>query len=446
MEGEMAMKADRQPAFGWLREITRYQWTVFLVCWLGWTLDTCDFGLFSLVLRPALTDLLGGHPDMAEIGRIGGLIGTVGLLGWAIGGFVFGVLANYIGRVRTLTISILLFSVFTGCQGLVEAPWQLGLFRFLAGVGTGAEMVVGIPLLVEAFEHVHRAKIAGILMTGGGIGGVISAAVYGQVAHYGWRWVFVTGILPALLLFAIRRNMVEPERFAAVQVRREALRSARSASVDDREFLRFVPLQMFSRQQWYNTTVGLLFAIGTLLSLWTTSIWLPTIQSIMLQRDGITGVAAIAQVSHGQMLFYTGGIIGQVAFGFIADAIGRRLTITLYSLVTLIVGLTLYLGVGHYAPYPYLLPVLGFSLLGISAAHAVYLPELFPTQMRATGVSFCNGTGRVITSIGPFVAGLLVAELGGNFTTAAGIMTCWTLLTIVAMGMSRETRGAALPA
>ena len=103
--------------FGWLHEITRYQWTVFLVAWLGWMLDTADFGLFALVLRPALTDLLGGHPPMAEIGRIGGILATVGLLGWAFGGFIFGIVADYIGRVRTLALSILLFSVFSACQG-----------------------------------------------------------------------------------------------------------------------------------------------------------------------------------------------------------------------------------------------------------------------------------------------------------------------------------------
>jgi MFS family permease len=439
---------DTSPAaaggFAWLHEITRYQWTVFLVAWVGWTLDTTDFGLFALVLRPALTDLLGGHPPMAEIGRIGGMIGAAGLLGWAFGGFIFGIIADYIGRVRALALSILVFSVFSACQGFTQTPLQLGLFHFLAGIGTGAELIVGIPLLVEAFEHAHRAKVAGIMMTGGGFGGVISASVYSLLGPYGWRYVFFAGIVPAVLLFFIRRSMVEPERFAAVRERRRALAAAPRVSAEDREFLRFVPLQLFSRQQRRNTLIGLLFGFGTLLPLWTSNIWMPTIQGVMLGKSGITGAAAITWVSRGQMLYSIGGVVGYAALGFLADLLGRRATIVLYNIGALVVGLTLYLGVTNYGPYPYLLPLLGFCLTGCMAAHAVYLPELFGTHLRATGVAFCNGTGRVVTSFGPLAAGLLVGYLGG-FNIAAGVMMGWVLLSVLAMALSRETRGTTLP-
>ena len=101
---------------GFVRSFTRYQWLVFFVAWAGWSLDATDFGLFSLVLRPALTELLGGNPSIADIGRVGGILSTVGLLGWSIGGFTFGIIADYIGRVRTLALSILIFSVFTALQ------------------------------------------------------------------------------------------------------------------------------------------------------------------------------------------------------------------------------------------------------------------------------------------------------------------------------------------
>ena len=142
------MKAGR---LGWLSEIDRYQWIVFLIAWIDWALDATDFGLFSIVLRPALTELLGGQPTVAELGKVGGYLSMVGLLGWALGGFIFGIIADYIGRVRTLALSILVFSLFTACQGFAQTPLQLGIFRFLAGLGTGAEVVVGIPLVAEAF-------------------------------------------------------------------------------------------------------------------------------------------------------------------------------------------------------------------------------------------------------------------------------------------------------
>src|SRR5689334_20088703 len=134
---------------GGLRAVTRYQWLVFLLVWLGWTLDAADFGLYSLVLRPAMTDLIGGQPTLAEIGRVGGLLSMVGLLGWAFGGFLFGMLADYIGRVRTLAFSIFIYSVFTALQGLSVGVWDFAIYRFIAGLGTGAELMVGIPLLAE---------------------------------------------------------------------------------------------------------------------------------------------------------------------------------------------------------------------------------------------------------------------------------------------------------
>jgi len=430
----------------WIREITPYQWRVFLVVWLGWILDSTDFGLFSFVLRPALTELLGNQASLADIGRIGGVLSMVGLLGWAVGGFVFGVIADYVGRVRTLAVSIVLFSIFTGLQGLAESPLQLGIYRGLAGVGAGAEIIVGIPLLAEALSGEHRAKITGVMMTGSAFGSLLGASVYGILAPFGWRYVFIAGVAPALLLFLMRRGVVEPDQFAAVRERRSRIRrTGEGISEADQEFLRFAPAQLFGRKLIFNTIIGLLFCLGTLLSIWTSLIWLPTIQSLLLEKDAIKGAEAIAIVSRGMQLWGIGGIFGYASFGFMADRIGRRGTIAFYNIGTLVVGLYLYFGVDHYAPYPYLLPLFGFFAFGVFSGHAIYLPELFPTHVRATALSFCNGTGRIVTSFGPLVAGLLVAPFGGNFSKAAGVMTCFALLSLVAVAIGRETREDALP-
>ena len=430
----------------WVRDITPYQWRVFLVVWLGWILDSTDFGLFSFVLRPALTELLGNQASLADIGRIGGVLSMVGLLGWAVGGFIFGVIADYVGRVRTLALSIVLFSIFTGLQGLASSPLQLGIYRCLAGVGAGAEIIVGIPLLAEALSGQHRAKITGVMMTGSAFGSLLGASVYGVLAPFGWRYVFIAGVAPALLLFLLRRGVVEPAQFAAVRERRSRIRLAdEEISEADLEFLRFAPAQLFGRKLIFNTIVGLLFCLGTLLSIWTSLIWLPTIQSLLLEKEAIKGAEAIAIVSRGMQLWAIGGIFGYASFGFIADHIGRRATIAFYNIGTLVVGLYLYFGVDQYAPYPYLLPVFGYFVFGVFSGHAIYLPELFPTHVRATALSFCNGTGRIITSFGPLIAGLLVAPFGGNFSKAAGVMTCFALLSLLAVAIGRETREDALP-
>jgi MFS family permease len=429
----------------WIKDVTRYQWMVFLVAWLGWALDSTDFGLFNLVLRPALTELLGGNPTIAEIGRAGGFLSMAGLLGWALGGFAFGILGDYIGRIRTLFLSVVVVGVFTGLQGLATSTWMLGVFRFLTGVGTGAEIVVGIPLVAEAFATGQRAKVLGIMMTGGAFGNLIAGQIFASIGPYGWRYVMYAGILPAIVLLFMRRGMEEPERFEEVRARREMLKAARSLTDADEKFLAFAPKQLFSRELRYSTFVGIMFCLGTLLAIWTSQIWLPTIQTQLLQKVGITGAASAPFVGHGMTLWGLGGILGYAAFGFIADAIGRRPAVVFYNIGTIVSGLYLYLVVDSWDMYPYLLPVFGFFVFGVFSGHAVYLPELFPTQVRATAVSFCNGTGRVITSFGPLVAGLITPMLGGQFSTATAIMTCFAGLSIIAMMLGRETRGEDLP-
>ena len=255
---------------------------------------------------------------------------------------------------RTLALSILIFSVFTALQGLSQTPLQLGIFRFFAGVGTGAEIIVGIPFVAEVFAEKNRARILGVMMTGGAVGTLLAAQVYHLIGHMGWRWVFYVGIVPALLLVFIRRGMVEPERFAAVRERRQALAEAETHahSDEDKEFMRFVPLQLFNPQNRFNTLVGLLFCVGTLLAIWTSNIWLPTIQRNILAGEGIQGNDAISYISFGMTMWALGGMLGYAAFGFIADAIGRRPTILLYNVGTLLVGLYLYLALRHSRPIP----------------------------------------------------------------------------------------------
>ena len=434
------------------RAVTRYQWLVFLVVWLGWTLDSADFGLFSLVLRPALTDLFGfstsGALDpgqLALLGKAGGLLAMTGLLGWAFGGFFFGIIADYIGRVRALVFSIALYSVFTALQGLSHGIWDFAIYRFIAGLGTGAELMVGIPLLAETLGETHRAKIAGVMMTGGALGTFIGAWAYGLIGGYGWRYVFFLGVAPALILMIVRRRVMEPDHFNAVRQRRVRVSSGEQVGHDDHQFMRFVPAQLFTHELRRSTLVGLLFGLGSLLAIWTTNIWLPTILSLMVQKSGVAGADAVPFVSHGMMIWSLGGIAGYIAFGFIADLIGRRGTIGLYSLGTIVSGCILYLYLTAYQPwYPVMLPIFGFFVFGTFSGFAVYLPELFPTQVRATAVGFTTGSARVITSFGPLVAGLLVSTFG-SFNKVTGLFSCLAILSIIAVMVGRETKDSGLP-
>ncbi len=434
------------------RAVTRYQWLVFLVVWLGWTLDAADFGLFSLVLKPALTELLGfpttaalDPGQLALLGKTGGLLAMTGLLGWAFGGFFFGIIADYIGRVRALVFSIALYSVFTALQGLSHGVWDFAIYRFIAGLGTGAELMVGIPLLAETLGETHRAKIAAVMMTGGALGTFIGAWAYGLVGGYGWRYVFFLGVAPALILMLVRRRVMEPDHFNAVRQRRVAVNSGQQIAHDDHKFMQFVPLQLFTAENLRSTIVGMLFGLGSLLAIWTTNIWLPTILSLMVQKSGISGADAVPFVSHGIMIWSLGGIAGYIVFGFIADLLGRRATIALYSIGTMAAGGVLYLYLSAYQPwYPIILPIFGFFVFGTFSGFAVYLPELFPTQVRATAVGFTTGSARIITSFGPLVAGLLVSTFG-SFNKVAGYFCFLALFSIIAVLLGRETKDSGLP-
>ena len=252
-------------------------------------------------------------------------------------------------------------------------------------------------------------------------------------------------MLPAIILLILRRGLEEPEHFQAVRARRMALREQRERSASDDAFMAFAPRQLFARGMRYNTFIGVLFCLGTLLSIWTSAIWLPTIQGQLLAKSGITGPAAAPFIGHGMTLWGLGGIVGYATFGFIADVVGRRGTIIFYNVGAIVSGLYMYLWLDTYDLYPYLLPVFGYFVFGVFSGHAVYLPELFPTHVRATAVSFCNGSGRVITSFGPLVAGLLAGSLNGAFNQATAVMTCFAGLSIVAALLGRETRDDALP-
>ena len=242
----------------------------------------------------------------------------------------------------------------------------------------------------------------------------------------------------------LRRGAHEPERFQAVQERRASVKANGARGQDDHDFMKFPFLQLFTPSLRFSTFIGLLFCVGTLLSIWTSQIWLPTIQSLMLQKEGITGAPAIAAVGHGMRLWGLGAIVGYASFGFLADFMGRKPTILFYNTGAIASGLVLYLGLSTYEYFPFVLPIFGFFVFGVFSGHAVYLPELFPTHVRATAVSFCNGAGRIVTSFGPLVAGLLVVPFG-SFNNAAAFMTCFALLSMIAMWLGRETRHDELP-
>ncbi len=171
-----ANESSRSGWWGWVREVTSYQWLVLLVAWLGWVFDAMDGTIYAMVQRPVITELLGPGASQADVGFYSSAVFSVMLIGWALGGIVFGILADYIGRTKALTITILIYSLFTGLSALAENWWQLAIFRFVTGLGLGGEWAAGAALVAEVWPDRLRARAGSILQSAAGVGFLLAAA------------------------------------------------------------------------------------------------------------------------------------------------------------------------------------------------------------------------------------------------------------------------------
>jgi MFS family permease len=397
-----------------------------------------DATIYALVLHPALHDLLPAQANpgaMADaIGWYGGIIFSVFLIGWAIGGVGFGVLADRFGRSRTLVFTILLYAVFTGLAALSSSWWQLALYRFLTALGIGGEWAAGAALVAEAWPEEKRARAAGLLQSAWAAGFLAAAGMNLFLRHYSWRVLFLVGVIPALLAIVVRLSVKEPERW--VKSREEALapgsvRSRRLAALFGPKYLR-------------NTLVGSGLAFAAVFGLWGATNWTPTLVRSLPDLSGNPAEVLTTYVSYATMALNAGALVGYLSFGPLAERFGRRPIFALMCLGSFCVLPLTFLAPRSYTQVLGLLPVLGFFNNGIFSGFPIYLPELFPTAIRATGAGFCFNVGRILASAGPFLTGLLVTALGG-FGRAASAIALIYLLGLFILPFAPETKGQPLP-
>lgn len=427
-------------------EISRMQWLVLLGTTLGWGLDGFAGSLYVLVLGPAMTELLphsGITADTSAIGFYGGLTVALFLLGWAVGGILFGILADYFGRTRVLSLGILTYAVFTAVAAFADTWWQMGILRFIAGVGSGVEAPVGAALIAETWRNRYRARAGGIMMSGYAAGFFVAAATYALLGSHGWRMMMALAVIPALLVWFIRRYVPEPPEIeATIRARKQ-----RRLHEDGTAAEVFVVRRLFSGQLLRPTLVCTALATGSLISFWSVSTWYPQIIRQMTAND-TTVVAGTAdhRVALASMLFNAGGILGYASWGFLADALGRRRTFTL-SFVLSAVAIGYVFPFEHsYTGFLLAMPVLGFGLFGALSGTFIYGPEVFPPSVRATALAVVNSVGRVITAAGPLVAGVIATSwFSGNLGVATAAIAALGLIAFVGLAFATETRGKPLP-
>jgi MFS family permease len=428
----------------WWREIERYQWTVLLVTWLGFLFDLMDSTLYTLVMAPALRDLLGAEGTVQNIGWYGGLIFSIFLVGWALGGIVFGIMADYLGRKRTLMLTILIYAVFTGLAATATSWWELGAYRFLTGLGVGGEWAAGAALLAETWPERARAKGAAILQTSAGMGYFAAAFIYLLVGGYSWRLVFLVGALPAVLVLVIRKSMRESERWLKERCDGATVRRCDGAS-DGATVRRFTLREIFSRNLRRDTIVGSLLASVANFGFWGVSAWVPALIHNRIAGDpSLTqGISVSSYVSYAIMILTLGSLPGYFAVGAVADRVGRRAAFLVFFVGAALAAPLIFLGPWTVGQMLALLPLLGFFTLGIYAGFPIYLPELFPTRLRTTGAGFCFNIGRIVSAAGPFLTGVMVLYTG-SFEYAISALSLVYLLGPVTLLFARETRGQLL--
>jgi len=426
------------PRTSWRHGVSPYQWLVLLVAWLGWVFDSMDATIYAIVLHPALHDLLKTFPSAQVssevIGWYGGIIFSIFLIGWAIGGIAFGMIADYIGRTKTLILTILIYAVFTGMAALSETWWQLALYRFLTALGIGGEWAAGAAIVAEVWPEDKRAKAAAVLQSAWAVGFFIAASISLLMRDSGWRLFFVIGIAPAVVALFVRLWVKEPERWLKAHEQEE-----RSGE------LRVVKLaQLFEGDLRRSTLVGSGLAFVAVFGLWGATNWTPTLIRQLPDMEGLDAQVITSSVGYAIMALNAGALVGYLSFGPLADRFGRRTAFALMCTGSLVMLPVTFLTPRKYEHVLLLLPLLGFFNNGIFSGFPIYLPELFPTRIRATGAGFCFNAGRVLASMGPFLTGFLVVALG-SFGRAASAIALIYLLGLLILPFAPETRGRPLP-
>jgi len=430
--------------------LTAASWRALIASFLGWMFDGYETYALILVAGVALRQLL--PPDqLASIPiYIGGLL-AVTLVGWATGGIIAGVLADYIGRKRMLMLSILWYALFTGLTAFAASYTSLLILRFLTGLGLGAEWGPGTAILGESWPSRSRGRAASVLQSAIGFGLLLASGVWLYVAPLGpdaWRYMFLLGILPALSVLWIRSSVRDPDLWIAASERRrqarQRLASGEPASREDRILVGFTVKQILAIPDLRRRLLLLLaLSLSTIVAWWAVSTWIPFYAGQLASR---AGGDALRWAALAGLYYNLGGILGYFVFGVLADLWGRKPTMLLYYAGAVVLVLVLFRAVQDPSVFLVVAAVNGFFTLGQFAWMPVYLPELFPTAVRGSAISLVFDITRYLAAAGPLLAGWLIVSLGGVSTAASIIGLSYLLGLIVTPFAAPETKGRPLPA
>ena len=433
----------------WYQTLNATQWKTLLASNLGWVFDGFEAYALILTVGVALRQLL----DPAEFTRIptyaGAIIATT-LVGWALGGMCAGVLADYIGRKRTMILAILTYSLMTGLSAFAWDWTSFAVMRFMVGLAIGSEWVTGTAMTAEFWPDHARGRGAGLFQCGFGIGFFLAALVWlfvGATGPGAWRTMCLIGVLPALLTLWIRRAIPESPLWETVNKRRRAASERKqrgdAAAAGDQELTRFTLVELFAEPDTRRRTIiALLMATASSVGFWAISSWVPPYAGSVASAAGLS---APTWASYTGMTFTAGTIVGYIGFGFLADAYGRKPITLLFFAASLLLTPVLFLWTSNLYLVLVAAALLGCFASGQFTWMSTWLPELYPTRMRATGAGFIFNASRIPAAFGVLVAGQMIVYFGGYGNAAITIAMIY-LLGLAAGPFLPETRGKVLPA
>jgi MFS family permease len=348
-----------------------------------------------------------------------------------------------------MILAIMGYSIMTGLSALAFDWVSFAILRFLVGIAIGSEWATGAAMMAEVWPDRARGRGAGLMQCGIGVGFFLASLVWlfiGPLGPDAWRYMYLIGILPALLTVWIRTSIPESDVWEQCERRRQPaaarLRSGASAAPDDRALTRFTMLGLFADEEVRRRVlIVFLMSLATTLAWWAISSWIPPYVGSVAAGAGLS---AQSWASYAGMAYNVGGILGYVALGFLADRVGRKPVTMLWFALAFAMTPVLFLGTRDLALLLMLAALNGFFTLGQYSWMPVWLPELFPTRVRATGIAFAFNAPRFIAFLGPLLAGQLIVQFGG-FSQAAMTFAYIYLLGFAAALFVPETRGRPLP-
>ena len=465
MHFEDPYRAPAEASSPWYKELNRYHWFVLIVAALGWMFDTMDQQLFNLARKPAITELLrtssGQAPSFGDVSNYGAYATTIFMLGWATGGLFFGVLGDRIGRAKTMLITILSYSAFTGLSALSVGVWDFAFYRFLTGLGVGGEFAVGVSLVAEVIPDRARPYALGFVQSMSAVGNMTAAIIgmtLGKLEETGavgsaWRWMFVIGMFPALLAVLIRRRLKEPEKWKAAT-------RADDAGIAGAEVKAGSIRELFTDPRWRkNAIVGMVLGFSGVVGLWGIGFFSFDLIRPVFEADmKAKGVAH--EIIKGRLTWLVGltsllqnfgGFFGVYAFTRFTARVGRRFAFAVSFLVAMTATAGTFWFIDTFDDLFWMIPLMGFAQMTLFGGYAIYFPELFPTRLRSTGTSFCYNVGRLVAALGPLFLGLLTSQVFASHGEImarryAGVTMCSVfLIGLMALPFAPETRGKPLP-